>query len=114
MRFAQENFFTWAPQERFQFIYDYTCVHNHSIDQSMSPLAVFEAEHSHAPTLANYSFFCAIPPSLRVGWGESVTRLIAPGGFLATLVYPVCISPRLPTQVWQMIAHSPKLKYPFS
>jgi len=58
MRLNRENFFTWVPQERFQFIYDYT-------------------------------FFCAIPPSLRVGWGESMKRVIAPGGFLATLVFPI-------------------------
>jgi len=37
----------------------------------------------------DYTFFVAIPPTIRAAWGESMTRLIAPGGFLATLVFPI-------------------------
>lgn len=34
-------------------------------------------------------FFSAIPPTLRAKWGESMNRLVAPGGYLITLAFPV-------------------------
>jgi len=37
----------------------------------------------------DYTFFVAIPPSLRNEWGRQMTSLIKPGGYLITLVYPI-------------------------
>ncbi|KAI5118555.1 hypothetical protein M0805_002935 [Coniferiporia weirii] len=37
----------------------------------------------------DHTFFCAIPPSLRKAWGQQMTKLAKPGGFLITLVYPI-------------------------
>lgn len=40
---------------------------------------------------ANYflRFFVAIPPSRRLEWGQQVTKLVKPGGYLITLIYPM-------------------------
>ncbi|PWZ03045.1 S-adenosyl-L-methionine-dependent methyltransferase [Testicularia cyperi] len=37
----------------------------------------------------DYTFLCAIPPSLRPSWAQTYTRLIKPGGVLISLVYPI-------------------------
>ncbi|KAF9447686.1 thiol methyltransferase 1 [Macrolepiota fuliginosa MF-IS2] len=37
----------------------------------------------------DYTFFVAIPPSLRGDWGKKMTELIKPGGYLITLVFPI-------------------------
>ncbi len=37
----------------------------------------------------DYTFFCAIEPSMRVEWAQQMHRLIAPGGLLFTLVFPI-------------------------
>lgn len=34
-------------------------------------------------------FFVAIPPSLRPAWGEQVTALTKPGGYLITVMFPI-------------------------
>lgn len=34
-------------------------------------------------------FFCALDPSLRVAWAETVNRLLKPDGELLTLIYLV-------------------------
>lgn len=39
--------------------------------------------------LFDYTFFCAIPPSLRAAWGERTAALLQPGGSLLTLVFPL-------------------------
>ncbi|MEZ6196852.1 MAG: hypothetical protein R3F20_14180 [Planctomycetota bacterium] len=36
-----------------------------------------------------HTFFCAIPPERRADWGAAAGRLLAPGGRLAALVFPV-------------------------
>jgi SAM-dependent methyltransferase len=51
------DFFSFAPEERFDFVWDYT-------------------------------FFCALDPGQRGTWGETMRRLIKPGGLLATLLFP--------------------------
>ena len=38
---------------------------------------------------ASYSFFVAIPPSRRAEWGRQMKKLVKPGGFLITLVFPI-------------------------
>ncbi|SAM73218.1 uncharacterized protein UBRO_00006 [Ustilago bromivora] len=37
----------------------------------------------------DYTFLCAIPPSLRTSWAETYTRLMAKGGILIALVFPI-------------------------
>lgn len=37
----------------------------------------------------DYTFYCAISPELRDSWHEQMARLLAPGGTLAMLIYPV-------------------------
>lgn len=37
----------------------------------------------------DYTFFCAIPPSLRVSWACQMKKLIKPGGHLLTLMFPL-------------------------
>ncbi|KAF9284092.1 hypothetical protein BGZ68_004913 [Mortierella alpina] len=36
----------------------------------------------------DYTFFCAIPPSLRPDWGRRMGEIITKGGILITLMYP--------------------------
>ena len=36
----------------------------------------------------DYTFFCALDPSQRPGWAETMTRLIRTDGTLATLIFP--------------------------
>jgi len=37
----------------------------------------------------DYTFFVALPPSLREAWGARMRELVKPGGILITLVYPI-------------------------
>eukprot|EP01116_Phalansterium_solitarium_P006211 TRINITY_DN18512_c0_g1_i2.p1 TRINITY_DN18512_c0_g1~~TRINITY_DN18512_c0_g1_i2.p1 ORF type:complete len:251 (-),score=36.86 TRINITY_DN18512_c0_g1_i2:134-886(-) len=37
----------------------------------------------------DYTFFCAINPSQRLAWAKKMSALIAPGGELVTLIFPV-------------------------
>ncbi|KAI3614129.1 hypothetical protein WG66_010698 [Moniliophthora roreri] len=37
----------------------------------------------------DYTFFVAIPPSLRPQWGAQMRKLLKPGGHLITLIYPI-------------------------
>ncbi|QRW05576.1 thiopurine S-methyltransferase [Ceratobasidium sp. AG-Ba] len=37
----------------------------------------------------DYTFFCAIPPSMRESWGQRMTEIVKPGGYLITLMYPI-------------------------
>ena len=37
----------------------------------------------------DYTFLCAIPPTMREAWAEQMRRLVAPKGELVTLIYPV-------------------------
>lgn len=37
----------------------------------------------------DYTFLCAIPPSLRSSWAETYTRLVRKHGVLIALVFPI-------------------------
>ena len=37
----------------------------------------------------DYTFFCALHPSLRGAWAEKMFNLLKPGGILCTLIYPI-------------------------
>lgn len=56
--FVKTDFFTWAPAEPFDLIFDYT-------------------------------FFCAIEPSMRSAWGKRVAELLKHNGELITLMFPI-------------------------
>ena len=78
------------------------------IDLSEEARAAFLAEHPDLPgTIAyevtdffsydagvgfdfvwDYTFFCALDPDQRGPWANTMTRLIKPGGTLATLIFP--------------------------
>ncbi|KAK0547824.1 hypothetical protein OC846_004706 [Tilletia horrida] len=51
----------------------------------------FKYEPSSGPVdLAyDYTFLCALPPSLRPQWAETYARIIKPGGILFAVVYPI-------------------------
>ena len=37
----------------------------------------------------DYTFFCAIEPSLRSAWAQTMSRLVKPGGELWTMIFPL-------------------------
>eukprot|EP00741_Cyanophora_paradoxa_P019668 tig00021137_g18986.t1 len=37
----------------------------------------------------DYTFLCALPPELRQKWAEKMASLVAPGGELVTLIFPI-------------------------
>ncbi len=37
----------------------------------------------------DYTFLCAIEPDMREAWADAMWRLIAPGGVLVTLIFPI-------------------------
>ncbi|KAI0780117.1 S-adenosyl-L-methionine-dependent methyltransferase [Fomes fomentarius] len=37
----------------------------------------------------DYTFFVAIPPAKRAEWGQQMAKLVKPGGFLITLIFPI-------------------------
>ncbi|KAJ3564741.1 hypothetical protein NP233_g8091 [Leucocoprinus birnbaumii] len=45
--------------------------------------------HEPFKLIYDYTFFVAIPPSRRNEWGQKMAELIAPGGYLITLVFPI-------------------------
>ncbi|KAJ7484678.1 S-adenosyl-L-methionine-dependent methyltransferase [Mycena latifolia] len=46
-------------------------------------------EDQQFDVIYDYTFFVAIPPSRRQEWGDQMNRLIKPGGYLITLIYPL-------------------------
>jgi hypothetical protein len=38
----------------------------------------------------DYTFLCALDPSIRGQWAAKMADLITPGGQLLTLIYPIC------------------------
>jgi methyl halide transferase len=38
----------------------------------------------------DYTFFCALDPSLRLLWAEKMSQLVRPGGVLCTIIFPIC------------------------
>ena len=37
----------------------------------------------------DYTFFCALHPSLHTEWAQQMIKLLKPGGLLCTLIYPI-------------------------
>ncbi|KAJ1905632.1 hypothetical protein LPJ81_001820 [Coemansia sp. IMI 209127] len=42
----------------------------------------------------DYTFFCALHPSMRKSWGNRYAEIMAPGGHLIALMYPLCKTER--------------------
>jgi len=49
----------------------------------------FENDGSSFDYVYDYTFFCAIDPSLREAWGKRMAELVKPGGKLITMIFPV-------------------------
>ncbi len=89
------------------------------VDLATSARAPFEAarERADAPTarlhigdffqdslpgapfdlIWDYTFLCAIEPSMREAWASRMAALVRPGGLLATLLFPVVLDDPSPT-----------------
>lgn len=37
----------------------------------------------------DYTFLCALDPSIRVDWAKQMSEIIKPNGLLVTLIYPI-------------------------
>src|SRR5690554_324192 len=63
------------------------------LDESRAPYQVgdFFEDELGAPfdLVWDYTFLCAIDPQQRPRWAERMAAIIAPGGLLATLIFPV-------------------------
>lgn len=46
-------------------------------------------ENEQFDFIYDYTFFCAIDPSLRAEWADKMFSLLKPGGILCTLIYPI-------------------------
>jgi hypothetical protein len=56
-------------------------------------------ENQHFDFIFDYTFFCALPPSMRAAWGERVAALLTPGtGRLLTIIFP-CIPSSASTDI---------------
>ena len=49
----------------------------------------FTADIGVFDLIFDYTFFCALPPAWRPRWAARMAQLLAPGGTLVTLVFPV-------------------------
>ncbi|KAI0370258.1 S-adenosyl-L-methionine-dependent methyltransferase [Pilatotrama ljubarskyi] len=49
----------------------------------------FALERETFDLVYDYTFFVAIPPSMRPAWAKQMGKLVKPGGYLITLVYPI-------------------------
>jgi len=61
------------------------------------PPAVLDGGGAAIPALSagydfiyDYTFLCALHPSVREGWAAKMAKLVKPGGVLLTLVFPIC------------------------
>lgn len=50
-------------------------------------------ETSRFNFIYDYTFLCALDPSVRAAWAQKMADLVQPGGELLTLIYPICDKP---------------------
>lgn len=55
-----------------------------------------ELESDKFDLIYDYTFLCAMEPSIRVQWAEQMAALLLPGGVLVTLIFPICDKPTGP------------------
>ncbi|CAG8599984.1 6958_t:CDS:2 [Acaulospora morrowiae] len=49
----------------------------------------FEISEGKFQLVYDYTFLCALPPTLRQSWGTRMSEIISPGGILIALMYPI-------------------------
>ncbi|PRP82670.1 thiol methyltransferase 1 [Planoprotostelium fungivorum] len=49
----------------------------------------FATEDNSYDTVYDYTFFCALPPSMRPQWAQQMSKIIRPSGQLITLMFPI-------------------------
>jgi len=52
-------------------------------------LGDFFAIEDQFDLIYDYTFFVALPPTMRPDWGKQITKLVKPGGYLITLIFPI-------------------------
>lgn len=78
VKFDVADFFAMEEAAAFDVIYDYTYAY--------LPAEIRSAQADQKP---RHRFFVAIPPAKRAEWGQQMTKLVKPGGFLITLIFPI-------------------------
>lgn len=63
--------------------------HVQPVENAEVRLADFFELEGQFDFIFDYTFFCAIPPSLRPAWGRQMGALLKPGGKLLTIIYPI-------------------------
>ncbi|KAI9159305.1 hypothetical protein H9P43_008645 [Blastocladiella emersonii ATCC 22665] len=63
---------------------DFFAFTEHDLDASQPADAVPQFD-----AMYDYTFLCALPPSLRGAWAARVAQVVRPGGTLVTLMYPL-------------------------
>ncbi|TKA63260.1 hypothetical protein B0A49_09165 [Cryomyces minteri] len=48
----------------------------------------------------DYTFFCALPPTMRKGWGARISDVLYPGGLLVCLEFPLYKDPAIAGPPW--------------
>ena len=77
VKFEVSDFFSvGASGEIFDIVYDYTYA---------QPLFMAVKRDTELPR----RFFVAIPPARRAEWGAQMKKLVKPGGYLITLIFPI-------------------------
>ncbi|KIW08788.1 hypothetical protein, variant [Verruconis gallopava] len=61
----------------------------------------------------DYTFLCAMPPNLRPAWSKRMTELLAPGGTLICLEFPLYKEASLGGPPWAMRAETYEMLLPF-
>ena len=52
-----------------------------------------QAESDKFDLIYDYTFLCAMEPSIREQWAEKMAALLVSGGELVTLIFPICDKP---------------------
>ncbi|KAK9237826.1 S-adenosyl-L-methionine-dependent methyltransferase [Lipomyces kononenkoae] len=61
---------------------------------------VIESRDDKFDLIYDYTFLCALPPSLRSPWAERMSELLSSGGQLVCLEFPMYKDPALPGPPW--------------
>eukprot|EP00605_Chrysophyceae_sp_TOSAG23-4_P000068 GSChrysophyteH1.ASY1.ANO1.70.1 assembled CDS len=69
-----------------------TCEYRENASFEVGDVSLFFAlsETSSYDFIYDYTFLCALHPSVQQQWATKMTELVRPGGLLLTLVFPIC------------------------
>lgn len=80
-----------AAQERLQALPAGECAHKGNADFRVANF--FDLNTADPAQLYDfiydYTFLCALNPSIRTQWAEQMGKLVKPGGMLLTLIFPI-------------------------